>query len=85
MRKCFLWETLMQKRLAFILKISEFIYAEIPNMLQHVSNKVPTCFKHPDNPKTIDLILTISVCGFQNTCVLETGLSEFHKTTVTVL
>lgn len=75
----------MQKRLAFILKISEFIYAEIPNMLQHDSNKVPACFKHPDNLKTIDLMLTISVCGFQNTCVLETGLSEFHKTTVTVL
>ena len=47
--------------------------------------KVPTSFKNPDNPKTIDLMLTKSVRSFQNSCALETGLSEFHKMTVTVL
>ena len=47
--------------------------------------KVPTCFKNPDNPKTIDLMLTNSVHSFQNSCALEIGLSDFHKMTVTVL
>ena len=28
--------------------------------------KVPTCFKNPDNPKIIDLMLTNSVYSFQN-------------------
>ena len=41
--------------------------------------KVPTSFKNPDNPKTIDLMLTKSVRSFQNSLALETGLSEFHK------
>ena len=48
-------------------------------------NKVPTCFKAPGNPKTIDLILKNSVGSFQNSYALETGLFDFHKMTVTVL
>ena len=47
--------------------------------------KVPTCFKNPDNSKTIDLMLTNSVRSFQNSWALETGLSKFLKMTVTVL
>ena len=47
--------------------------------------KVPICFKNPDSPKTTDLMLTNSVRSFQNSCALETGLSEFHRITVTVL
>ena len=47
--------------------------------------KILTCFKNPDNPKIIDLMLANSVCSFQNSCVLETGLSDFHKMTITVL
>ena len=43
------------------------------------------CFKNPDNPKTIDLMLTKLVRSFQNTRALETGLSAFHKMAVTVL
>ena len=46
---------------------------------------IPTCFKNPDNPKSIDLMLTNSVHSFQNSCALEIGLSDFHKMTVTVL
>ena len=44
-----------------------------------------TCFKNPDNPTCIDLILTNSPRSFQNTNVFETGLSDFHKLTTTVL
>ena len=47
--------------------------------------KVLACFKNPDNPNTIDLMLTNSVRGFPNSFVLEMGLSEFHKITVTVV
>ena len=47
--------------------------------------KEPTCFKNPTNPKCIDLMLTNRHRIFQNSCVIETGLSDFHKMTVTVL
>ena len=47
--------------------------------------KVPTCFKNPDNPKAIHLMSTNSVRSFQNSRTLETGLSDLHKITVTVL
>ena len=41
--------------------------------------KVPTCFKNPENPKCIDLVLTSSYRSFQNSYAIETGLSDFHK------
>ena len=47
--------------------------------------KEPTCFKNPANPKCIDLMLTNRHRSFQNSCVIETGLSDFHKMTITVL
>ena len=47
--------------------------------------KVPTCFKSVDNPSCIDLILTNKPHSFQNSTVVETGLSDFHMLTVTVL
>ena len=47
--------------------------------------KVLTCFKNQDNLKPIDLMLTNTVRSFQNSCTLGTGLSDFHKMTVTAL
>ena len=47
--------------------------------------KVPTCFKNPENPSCIDLILTNNPLSFQNSGVIETGLSDFHKMIVTVM
>jgi len=44
-----------------------------------------TCFKNPKNPSCVDLILTNKPRSFQNTRTIETGLSDFHKMTVTVL
>ena len=52
--------------------------------LKNLVNK-PTCFKNPDHPSCIDLILTNKSRSFQNTSVIETGLSDFHKLTVTVM
>ena len=37
-----------------------------------------TCFTR-DHKSTIDLILTNKPKSFQNTCITETGLSNFHK------
>ena len=47
--------------------------------------KKTTCFKNSDNPTCIDLILTNRQKSFQNSTIIETGLSDFHKLTVTVL
>ena len=40
--------------------------------------KQQTCYKSPTNPSGVDLILTCRPQSFHCTCVLETGLSEFH-------
>ena len=47
--------------------------------------KKPTCFKNVNNPSTIDLIITNKSKSFFHTDVLETGLSDFHKMTFTIL
>ena len=47
--------------------------------------KDPTCYKNPDKPSCIDLVLTNRERLFQKTTVVETGLSDFHKMTVTIL
>ena len=47
--------------------------------------KQPTRYKNPNKPTSIDLILTNVPRIFQYTCVLETGLSDFHLMTVTVM
>ena len=47
---------------------------------------IPTdCFKNPSNPSCIDLILTNAPRSFQNSCAIETGLSDCHKMTITVM
>ena len=45
----------------------------------------PTCFKNVLNPSLIDLILTNKIRSFLNSQVIETGLSDHHKMTITVL
>lgn len=47
--------------------------------------KEHTCFKSVHNPSCIDLILTNKPTYFQNNKVFETGLSDYHKLTITVL
>ena len=47
--------------------------------------KQPTCYKNPSRPTSIDLILTNVPRSFQSTCVIETGLSDFHLMTLTVM
>ena len=47
--------------------------------------KQPTCYKNPNNPTCIDLILSNTPRSFQSTCVIETGLPDFHLMTLTVM
>ena len=47
---------------------------------KNIVNK-PTCYKNPNNPSCIDLILTNRQKSFQDTRVIETGSSDFHMTT----
>ena len=47
--------------------------------------KQPTCYRNPDNPTCINLILTNVPRSFQSTCVLEAWLSDFHLMTLTVM
>ena len=45
----------------------------------------PTCFKDASNPSSIDVMLTNRKNSFKNSTTIETGLSDHHKMTVTVL
>ena len=47
--------------------------------------KDPTCFKNIQNPSTIDLILTNKPKRFQNNITVESGLSDHHRLTITVM
>ena len=51
----------------------------------HSLIKQATCYKNPENPTCIDLILTNVPRSFQSTCVIETGLSDFHLMTLSVM
>ena len=58
-------------------------FCEIYN-LKHLT-KVKTFFKSPAKPTCIDLIVTNRPKCFQDTMVIETGLSDFHKMSATVM
>ena len=47
--------------------------------------KDPTCFENTENPSCIDLLLTNSPYSFQNSCVIGTGVSDFHEMVVSVM
>ena len=70
----------------FNLEINERPMHDFCNVynLESLSN-TPTCFKNPENPSCIDLLLTNSKKFFDETAVLESGLSDFHKLVVSIL
>ena len=47
--------------------------------------KEPTCYKNPNKPSCMDLMLTNKLRSFKHSCVIETGLSDFHGMRVTVM
>ena len=60
-----------------------FNSCEIYNLKNSIIDK--TCFKNPTKPTCIDLIVTNRPKCFQDAVVFETGLSDFHKMSVTVM
>ena len=47
--------------------------------------KQPTCFKNPENRSISDLLLTKKPRAFKAKSVIETGLFDFHRMTISVL
>ena len=47
--------------------------------------KEPSCYKNPNNPSSIDVILTKHAKSFQNSITIETGLSDHLKMILMVL
>ena len=45
----------------------------------------PTCFKNPDRPTSIDVMLTNTFKLFKFSNAIETGISDFHLMTTTVM
>ncbi|XP_057316881.1 uncharacterized protein LOC130657914 [Hydractinia symbiolongicarpus] len=73
-------------KLDFNAEPSEIPLSDITKMYcLHNLVKEPTCFKSQCNPTCIDLILTNKSSSFEHTNVVETGLSDFHKMTVTFM
>ena len=58
-------------------------FCEICNLKRLIKDK--TCFKNPTKPTCIDLIITNKPKCFQDSVVIETGLSEFQKMSPTVM
>ena len=56
---------------------------EIYNLKNIIREK--SCFKNPNYPSCIDLIITNRPKSFQNSMVIETCLSDFHKMYITVM
>ena len=44
-----------------------------------------TCFKNPKKPSCIDLMITNVPKSFQGSAVIEIGLSDFHKLTLSIM
>ena len=53
---------------------------KLRNLVKHL-----ICFKNPENPLCIDLLLTNKQLNFQTTTLMETRLSDFHKMIVAVM
>ena len=58
-------------------------FLELYGLINLISGQ--TCHKNPEKPSSIDLILTNSSSSFQNSCAIETGLSDFPMMTTTVM
>ena len=52
-------------------------FCEIYNLKNLIKDKA--CFKNPNKPSSINLIITNRPKSFQSSLVVETGLSDFHK------
>ena len=58
-------------------------FCEIYNLKNLIKDN--TCFKNPNKPSCIDLIIKHRSKSFQNSMVIKTRLSDFHKMCITVM
>ena len=58
-------------------------FCETYKLLNLVKHR--TCFKNAENPSCIDFLLKNKALHFQNTTVIETRLSDFHKMIIAVM
>ena len=58
-------------------------FSEMYNLVNLI--KEPTCYKNPNSPSSIDLILPNRSNLFQKSICFETGLSDYHLMTITVM
>ena len=47
--------------------------------------KEPICYKNPNKPSCIDLMLANKPPSFKHSCIIETGCSDFNRMTVMVM
>ena len=59
--------------------------ATTKNSCQIYECKNKTCFKNLINPTSVELIITNKPKSFQESEVIETGLSDFHKMNLMVI
>ena len=58
-------------------------FCEIYNLKHLIKDK--TCFKNPTKPTCINLIIKNRAKCFQDSVVIEAGLSDFHNMSATVV
>ena len=58
-------------------------FCELYNLVNLITD--PTCYKNPNNASNIDVILTNKSNLFKNSICFETGLSDYHLMTATVM
>ena len=76
-----------------LILVGDFNYSTEENLLKnfcndyHLENLIhePTCFINILNPSSIDIMLTNRTRSFHQSKTIETGLSDFHRLTITIL
>ena len=58
-------------------------FCELYNLKNLITE--PTCYKNPNNPSLVDIILTNRRSNFQDSETMEPGISDHHKMIITVL
>ena len=81
MKSFYLLVTLTQRRQSLAC-LNWILSWSLPNSRSLVNDE--TCFKNPENPRSIDLFITNSIGSFQKTTTVASGKSDFHKMIVTV-
>ena len=69
----------------FIVCVGEFCISRFCDIFDLKSLKRRNLLKNLENTNSIDLILTNNPRDFQNSCVIKTGLLNFHRMVMTVM